>query len=319
MKTLLIIADESSHALLKKTLLSQDDEVIVATDLSTVRRALIETELPAIVLFDSNQKVELVAVHREIRRKKTDFPLYMLALVDEDQLVDLMLMEGIDDCLRMPVYGYELEVRLKVAKKILDLQMELMNTQKELRYTARHDLMTGLLNHNEIIDELQRRLGLLGNRGNCVSIAMMDLDDFKHTNDTYGHLAGDEVLCQISQKLLNLTRPVDFVGRYGGDEFLIVLNNCNAEGVFQLAERIRVTVEEDLLQILGSKVDITMSFGVATVCQENENALDLISKADVALYEAKKDGGNKVRVAENRPSANSKIEGEDKNADRSTD
>ena len=74
MKTLLIIADESSHALLKKTLLSQDDEVIVATDLSTVRRALIETELPAIVLFDSNQKVELVAVYREIRRKKTDFP-----------------------------------------------------------------------------------------------------------------------------------------------------------------------------------------------------------------------------------------------------
>ena len=73
MKTLLIIADESSHALLKKTFLSQDDEVIVATDLSTVRRALIETELPAIVLFDSNQKVELVAVYREIRRKKNRF------------------------------------------------------------------------------------------------------------------------------------------------------------------------------------------------------------------------------------------------------
>ena len=130
MRTLLIIADESSHALLKKTLLSQADEVIVATDLSTVRRALIETELPAIVLFDSNQKVELVAVHREIRRKKTDFPLYMLALVGEDQLADLLFMEGIDDCLRMPVCGYELEVRLKVAKKILDLQMELMNTQR---------------------------------------------------------------------------------------------------------------------------------------------------------------------------------------------
>ena len=214
MRTLLIIADESSHALLKKTLLSQADEVIVATNLSTVRRTLIETELPSIVLFDSNQKVELVAVCREVRQKKTDFPLYMLALVGEDQLADLLFMEGIDDCLRMPVCGYELEVRLKVAKKILDLQMELMNTQKELRYTARHDLMTGLLNHNEIIDELQRRLGLLGNRGNCVSIVMMDLDDFKHTNDTYGHLSGDEVLCQISQKLLNLTRPVDFVGRY---------------------------------------------------------------------------------------------------------
>ena len=319
MKTLLIIADELSRALLKKTLLSQADEVIVATNLSTVRRTLIETELPSIVLFDSNQKVELAAVFREIRQEKTDFPLYMLELVSEDQLVDLMLIEGIDDCLRTPVCGYELEVRLKVAKKILDLQMELMNTQKELRYTARHDLMTGLLNHNEIIDELQRRLDLLGNRGHCVSIVMMDLDDFKYTNDTYGHLSGDEVLCQISQKLLNLTRPVDFVGRYGGDEFLIVLNNCNAEGVFQLAERIRITVEEDLLKVLGNEVDITMSFGVATVCKENENALDLISKADVALYEAKKNGGNKVRVAENKPSANLKIVGEDKNAGRSTD
>ena len=84
MRTLLIIADELSHALLKKTLLSQADEVIVATDLSTVRRALIETELPSIVLFDSNQKVELAAIFREVRQKKTDFPLYMLALVGED-------------------------------------------------------------------------------------------------------------------------------------------------------------------------------------------------------------------------------------------
>ncbi|HCK15707.1 TPA: GGDEF domain-containing protein, partial [Candidatus Poribacteria bacterium] len=105
----------------------------------------------------------------------------------------------------------------------------------------------------------------------------------------------------------------------GGDEFLIVLNNCNSEDAFQLAERIRTAVEEDLLAVLDDEVTITVSVGIATACQEDSNALDLIGKADTALYEAKKDGGNKVRVAEEKPSANLKLMGEGENAGRFTD
>jgi len=317
--TLLTIVDESLCALLGEMLLPQVGKVVTATDVGEIQRILIERESPSIVLFDLNRQAELVEICREDRQEKIGFPLYMLALVNDDQLGDFIFAEGIDDYLRIPVCEHELGVRLRVATRILDLEMELTNTQKELRYTACHDPMTGLLNHNEIIDVLQRRLDLPETRGRSVSIVMMDLDSFKHTNDTYGHPSGDNVLCQTSQKLLDLTRPVDSVGRYGGDEFLIVLNNCNSEDAFQLAERIRTAVEEDLLAVLDDEVTITVSVGIATACQEDSNALDLIGKADTALYEAKKDGGNKVRVAEEKPSANLKLMGEGENAGRFTD
>lgn len=310
MITLLTIVDKSLCALLEEMLLNQGGKVVVATDFSEIQCVLIERKSPSIVLFDFNRQVELAEICRKSRQEKIGFPLYLLALVSDDQLGDFMFTEGIDDYLRMPVCEYELGVRLRVAARVLDLEMELTNTQKELRYTACHDPMTGLLNHNEIIDVLQRRLDLPGTRGHSVSIVMVDLDSFKRTNDTYGHPSGDNVLCHTSQKLLELTRPVDSVGRYGGDEFLIVLDNCDSVDAFRLAERIRTAVEGDLLAVLDNEVSITVSAGVATVCREDGNALDLIDKADAALYEAKEDGGNKVRVAEKKPSMNLKIVGE---------
>jgi diguanylate cyclase (GGDEF)-like protein len=179
--------------------------------------------------------------------------------------------------------------------------MELANTRKNLHHTASHDSMTGLLNHKGIIDVLRQKFDLLGisDQPEPVSIVMMDLDSFKNINDTYGHLIGDSVICQTSQRLRELTRFVDAIGRYGGDEFLIVLNNCGAKDAFRLAERIRSAVEEDLVTIPDGVMNTTISVGVATVCQENGSALDLIGKADAALYKAKKDGGNRVRIAEN--------------------
>ena len=152
MMTLLTIVDESLCALLGEMLLPQVGKVVTATDVGEIQRILIERESPSIVLFDLNRQAELVEICREDRQEKIGFPLYMLALVNDDQLGDFIFTEGIDDYLRIPVCEHELGVRLRVATRILDLEMELTNTQKELRYTACHDPMTGLLNHNEIID-----------------------------------------------------------------------------------------------------------------------------------------------------------------------
>ena len=299
--TLLTIVDKSLCALLEEILLDQGDQVVVATDLEEIRSVLVERMSPAVVLLDFDRQSELAEICQQNRQEKTDFPLYTLALVNDDQLGDLMFKEGIDDFLRLPICLGGLRVRLRAAKRILALEMELANTRKNLHHTASHDSMTGLLNHKGIINVLRQKFDLLGisDQPEPVSIVMMDLDSFKNINDTYGHLIGDSVICQTSQRLRELTRSVDAIGRYGGDEFLIVLNNCGAKDAFRLAERIRSAVEEDLVTIPDGVMNTTISVGVATVCQENGSALDLIGKADAALYKAKKDGGNRVRIAEN--------------------
>ncbi|MFP6721522.1 MAG: diguanylate cyclase [Candidatus Poribacteria bacterium] len=298
--TLLTIVDKSLCALLEEILLDQGDQVVVATDLEEIRSVLVERMSPAVVLLDFDRQSELAEICQQNRQEKIDFPLYTLALVNDDQLGDLMFKEGIDDFLRLPICLGGLRVRLRAAKRILALEMELANTRKNLHHTASHDSMTGLLNHKGIIDVLRQKFDLLGisDQPEPVSIVMMDLDSFKNINDTYGHLIGDSVICQTSQRLRELTRSVDAIGRYGGDEFLIVLNNCGAKDAFRLAERIRSAVEEDLVTIPDGVMNTTISVGVATVCQENGSALDLIGKADAALYKAKKDGGNRVRIAE---------------------
>ena len=298
--TLLTIVDKSLCALLEEILLDQGDQVVVATDLEEIRSVLVERMSPAVVLLDFDRQSELAEICQQNRQEKIDFPLYTLALVNDDQLGDLMFKEGIDDFLRLPICLGGLRVRLRAAKRILALEMELANTRKNLHHTASHDSMTGLLNHKGIIDVLRQKFDLLGisDQPEPVSIVMMDLDSFKNINDTYGHLIGDSVICQTSQRLRELTRFVDAIGRYGGDEFLIVLNNCGAKDAFRLAERIRSAVEEDLVTIPDGVMNTTISVGVATVCQENGSALDLIGKADAALYKAKKDGGNRVRIAE---------------------
>ena len=130
MITLLTIVDKSLCALLEEMLLNQGGKVVVATDFSEIQCVLIERKSPSIVLFDFNRQVELAEICRKSRQEKIGFPLYLLALVSDDQLGDFMFTEGIDDYLRMPVCEYELGVRLRVAARVLDLEMELMNTQK---------------------------------------------------------------------------------------------------------------------------------------------------------------------------------------------
>ena len=249
--TLLTIVDKSLCALLEEILLDQGDQVVVATDLEEIRSVLVERMSPAVVLLDFDRQSELAEICQQNRQEKIDFPLYTLALVNDDQLGDLMFKEGIDDFLRLPICLGGLRVRLRAAKRILALEMELANTRKNLHHTASHDSMTGLLNHKGIINVLRQKFDLLGisDQPEPVSIVMMDLDSFKNINDTYGHLIGDSVICQTSQRLRELTRSVDAIGRYGGDEFLIVLNNCGAKDAFRLAERIRSAVEEDLVTI----------------------------------------------------------------------
>jgi diguanylate cyclase (GGDEF)-like protein len=271
-------------------------EPVVAHDGKAALAALRGPDAPALAVLDwFMPSMNGIDVCRAIR-KETDRPYTYVVLVTgrggKEQMID-GLEAGADDYLVKPVDPNELHARLSTGKRILELQEQLLASQRQLRDQATRDALTRLYNRAMILEILDRELARSRREGHPVGIIMADLDHFKQVNDTRGHLAGDHVLVQIAHRLLAVLRPYDTVGRYGGEEFLIVLPGCDAETTLALAERLRLAVESEPVEEEGRPITVTLSLGVA--CWDCQQAApDLLRRADTALYEAKSAGRNRA-------------------------
>lgn len=178
-------------------------------------------------------------------------------------------------------------VEMEDAKSIAE------NAQARLQYQATHDMLTGLMNHAQILRVIEHELDRAVREGGHFGIVMFDLDYFKDVNDRFGHLAGDEVLRMVAERILKWVRPYDSVGRYGGEEFLVVLPGCGLEDCAASAERLRRAIEIQP----DTHRRITASFGVAVWDPSSDiGQRELIARADRALYRAKRNGKNCVEV-----------------------
>jgi diguanylate cyclase (GGDEF)-like protein len=168
---------------------------------------------------------------------------------------------------------------------------------EEVRHKASHDALTGVWNRGAILDALKRELVRAEREGTFVGVLLGDLDHFKSVNDTYGHLAGDAVLKEASQRISAAVRSYDSVGRYGGEEFLVILSSCEDDGdMLKQAERIRSTVCAGPVISSEGEIPVTLSLGVAS-SSEYQEVEDILRAADAALYRAKRAGRNRVEVA----------------------
>jgi diguanylate cyclase (GGDEF)-like protein len=154
-----------------------------------------------------------------------------------------------------------------------------------------YDPLTKVANRNLMNMELEKNYAKSKRYGNPFSIIIMDLDNFKYYNDTYGHIAGDKLLVMTANIFSKEVREIDLVVRYGGEEFLIILPETKLIDAHHIAERIRKSIEE--------KTDVTISIGIVSHSHEIENTDDLIKKADAALYQAKQKGKNRVEIWQN--------------------
>lgn len=170
----------------------------------------------------------------------------------------------------------------------------LLRESDRMRHQAEHDGLTGLRNHHSIVERLGQEMSHSLCEGIPLSVVLIDIDHFKKINDSYGHLAGDLVLREIGAIFKRSLGVHDSVGRYGGEEFLLILPNCEIENCLTRAEQLRAAVESKHFMDGETRLPVTASFGVATLSAELRDADAVIRAADAALYRAKSDGRNCV-------------------------
>lgn len=203
----------------------------------------------------------------------------------------------------VPIFGAgEGVVGALVTFRNVSAEMLLQQKYEERKKESVTDPLTRLFNKGYMEENLQRLIKISIRESKTLTLIMADIDHFKKVNDTHGHLAGDYVLKLVSGNLKNMMRETDLAGRFGGEEFMIILNNCNEEGAKIFTERLRKNIETTLFIFEGNRIPITLSQGTSTLTRTWEEGLnieqlkaDLVSKADSALYEAKTSGRNCVR------------------------
>lgn len=206
------------------------------------------------------------------------------------------LESGAVDYMTKPFHPQELILRVRTQLKMKKLQDELKVKINELERVSIMDNLTGLYNSRYLYDAIIREYNRCERFNLKLSLVMLDVDNFKEVNDSYGHQRGDAVLKEIGRLLQVILRGYDFAVRYGGDEFMVVLSQNTVLGAHIVGERIRNAVEESpMLRDLSGNIHVTVSVGVATYPDDTIGGYEsLISMADNALYKAKREGRNRV-------------------------
>jgi diguanylate cyclase (GGDEF)-like protein len=234
---------------------------------------------------------------RRLRRDETSLTyIIILTAMDGSEDVISALEGGANDFVTKPFNRGELRARIRVGVRTVNLETELRRLNERLAEMARTDSMTGLLNHTAILDELDAELRRASRKHTPTSVLMFDLDRFKRVNDTLGHQAGDTVLKRFSALIDRESRGYDRTGRYGGEEFLLLLPETGAGECRSIAERIRAAVEEMDLEDVEEGLQVTTSVGGSTCDGTDIDGSRLITLADDCLYRAKEEGRNRVCI-----------------------
>ena len=294
-KILIAEDDPVSQRMLQSFLTKWGYEIIAVSSGTEALRILEGPDAPPLAVLDWMMPgMEGPEICREIRKDPERPYTYVLLLTARTQKEDLLkgLEAGADDYLTKPFDVQELRARLHVGRRILDLQHHLLAATEELRFRASHDMLTGIPNRGTILEAVNRERARQIRDGGSFGVILADLDHFKAVNDTHGHLAGDIVLKEAACRMRGCVRSYDSVGRYGGEEFLIVVPTGDGNSTAAVAERVREAISEKPVMTESGPISVTASLGIAVSI--DRDAKEVLRSADEALYCAKARGRNRV-------------------------
>lgn len=301
MRILIAEDDPVSRRVLQAHLSKWGYEVVVTTNGSEAWSVLQESNPPSLAVLDwMMPSMDGPEVIRRLRERGDSSYVYVVLLTAKSQKEDIVagLEAGADDYLVKPFDAHELRARIRTGKRIIDLQKQLVAVQAALREEATHDPLTKAWNRSGILDILQRECARAQRAQGCVGVVMADLDHFKPINDTYGHMAGDQVLREIARRMMTSVRAYDSIGRCGGEEFVIVFPDCGAESAFQRAEQLRLDITGKPVETHSALITVTASLGVAASDQADCADYEVLLRvADAALYRSKAAGRNQTTLA----------------------
>ncbi|MEW6532100.1 MAG: diguanylate cyclase [Thermodesulfobacteriota bacterium] len=298
MRILVAEDDPITRKLLEAHLGKWGHEVTMCLDGDAAWDILSRDDAPKMAILDwmmpGKDGVTLCRNVRGLERQQYTYIILLTAKTRKEDVIE-GLEAGADDYIAKPFDAHELQVRVRTGVRILRLQEDLMSALAASEYQATHDALTGLWNRRSIMRALETELARAEREDTEVGVIMADVDHFKRINDTFGHMAGDAVLVEVAARFTRNARPYDVIGRYGGEEFLIVCPGCDLDSCGRLAERLRQALSESPVTAQEASIDLTMSFGVsARPGGDTRNAELIIKEADQALYRAKELGRNRV-------------------------
>ena len=299
MRILIAEDDLVNRMILAQTLKGWGYEVEQVEDGDTALKRLTQNDAPTLAIIDWMMPgMDGPDVCKAVRNSGQELYRYLILLTARNNTEDLVhgLSSGADDFLSKPFVREELRARLRTGHRILALQNELIEAREDLRYQATRDALTGVLNRGTLMRRMHEELKRTERTGGALGVALFDLDNFKNVNDTFGHLAGDEVLRQVTKRVSGELRKYDALGRYGGEEFIALFPDITEEGLTQASERLRTAICAEPVQFEQSMINISASVGVSIRYKETTTE-DVLAEADAALYRAKEQGRNRVEFA----------------------
>ena len=297
MRVLIAEDDLISSKILEKNLEEWGYDVVLAPRGEKAWQALQDPALRLAILDWMMPGMNGPEICSLIRRRKRYQYTYVILLSAKDRKRDIItgLSSGADDYMTKPVNYLELRARLSTGRRIIDLEDKLLETQKQLRDLASRDSLTRLWNRAETLRFLVQETNRSGREGKSVGVIMIDIDRFKGINDRYGHSTGDQALLRVVRRLERNVRRSDRIGRYGGDEMIVILPDCDRDRVKRIGERLRRAVSARPMKCDGRTLRATISAGCAVACPKDD-ARSIIRRADGALLSAKRQGRDCVVV-----------------------